>query len=69
MLLLWADKPETAQQTDVEGLFVQVDTTEEKKCERCWHHTPDVGSIEGHETICGRCVTNVEGDGEVRQFA
>ncbi len=63
------DKPDTAQQTETEGLFVQVNATELEKCDRCWHHTADVGTIEGHETICGRCVSNVEGEGEVRKFA
>ncbi|WP_372378698.1 zinc finger domain-containing protein [Vibrio natriegens] len=43
--------------------------TESEKCDRCWHHTPDVGTIAGHEKICGRCVSNVEGEGEVRKFA
>ncbi|MNF70617.1 Isoleucine--tRNA ligase [compost metagenome] len=48
---------------------VQVVPSEAKKCDRCWHHVEDVGTIKGHEEICGRCVTNVEGDGETRQFA
>ncbi|CAM3012402.1 isoleucine--tRNA ligase [Vibrio rarus] len=64
-----ADKPATAQQTEVEGLFVQVSATELAKCDRCWHHTADVGTVEGHETICVRCVSNIDGEGEVRQFA
>jgi isoleucyl-tRNA synthetase len=64
-----SEKTEAAQATDVEGLFVEVAATEAQKCDRCWHHTPDVGTIAGHETICGRCVTNVEGEGEVRKFA
>ncbi|GAM71937.1 isoleucyl-tRNA synthetase [Vibrio ishigakensis] len=64
-----SEKSEVAAETEVEGLAVEVKATEHKKCERCWHHTADVGTIEGHETICGRCVSNVEGDGEVRQFA
>ncbi|MGU3842488.1 zinc finger domain-containing protein, partial [Vibrio diabolicus] len=54
---------------DIEGLFVEVAAAEGEKCDRCWHHTPDVGTIEGHEKICGRCVSNVEGEGEVRKFA
>ncbi|MEF1226748.1 isoleucine--tRNA ligase [Vibrio fortis] len=58
-----------AQATDLEGLFVEVAATENEKCDRCWHHTPDVGTIEGHEKVCGRCVTNVAGEGEVRKFA
>ncbi|TMX38158.1 isoleucine--tRNA ligase [Vibrio sp. Hep-1b-8] len=63
------EKSQAAQATDVEGLFVEVKATENEKCDRCWHHTPDVGTIEGHEKICGRCVSNVDGEGEVRKFA
>ncbi|MGD9888384.1 MAG: isoleucine--tRNA ligase [Halothiobacillaceae bacterium] len=39
------------------------------KCERCWHHREDVGSHAAHPTLCGRCVENVDGAGEVRQYA
>ncbi|MGY5821752.1 isoleucine--tRNA ligase [Vibrio chemaguriensis] len=63
------EKTDAAQATDIEGLFVEVAAAEGEKCDRCWHHTPDVGTIEGHEKICGRCVSNVEGEGEVRKFA
>ena len=38
------------------------------KCIRCWHHRDDVGSHPDHPEICGRCVSNVEGPGEVRQW-
>jgi isoleucyl-tRNA synthetase len=61
--------PEGAQETDVEGLFVTVNASEAAKCDRCWHHVADVGTIEGHEEVCGRCVTNVSGEGEERKFA
>jgi isoleucyl-tRNA synthetase len=63
------EKTETAQQTDIEGLFVEVSPVGGEKCDRCWHHTFDVGTIDGHEKICGRCVSNVEGEGETRKFA
>ncbi len=63
------EKMDAAQATDIEGLFVEVAAAEGEKCDRCWHHTPDVGTIEGHEKICGRCVSNVDGEGEVRKFA
>ncbi|WP_061034997.1 MULTISPECIES: isoleucine--tRNA ligase [Vibrio] len=63
------EKTDAAQTTDIEGLFVEVAAAEGEKCDRCWHHTPDVGTIEGHEKICGRCVSNVDGEGEVRKFA
>jgi isoleucyl-tRNA synthetase len=69
VVLPLADKSQTAQETEVEGLFVEVNASEAEKCDRCWHHVRDVGTIEGHEKICGRCVSNVEGDGESRQFA
>ncbi|MEH6530020.1 MAG: isoleucine--tRNA ligase [Photobacterium frigidiphilum] len=61
--------PEGAQETDVEGLFVTVNASEAAKCDRCWHHVADVGTIEGHEEVCGRCVTNISGEGEERKFA
>ncbi|MGC7890354.1 isoleucine--tRNA ligase [Vibrio anguillarum] len=64
-----AEKSDAAQATETTGLFVLVSATEAEKCDRCWHHTPDVGIITGHKTICGRCVSNVDGEGEVRKFA
>ncbi len=63
------EKTDAAQATDLDGLFVAVKAAEAEKCERCWHHVADVGTITGHEKICGRCVSNVEGEGEVRKFA
>jgi len=39
------------------------------KCERCWHYREDVGSDASHPTLCGRCVSNLFGNGEVRKYA
>ena len=64
-----AEKTDDAEKTDVSGLFVSVAKTAGEKCVRCWHHREDVGSHVGHEELCGRCVTNVDGDGEVRHYA
>nr|WP_321240789.1 isoleucine--tRNA ligase [uncultured Tolumonas sp.] len=64
-----AAQPEGAQATEVAGLWLQVAISTAAKCERCWHHVDDVGAHEGHGDICGRCVTNVAGEGEVRRFA
>lgn len=64
-----SEKSELAQATEINGLWVEVSKVDAEKCERCWHHTDDVGTIAGHETICGRCVSNIDGDGEQRQFA
>ncbi len=60
---------ETGVETEVEGLRVVLETSQHEKCERCWHHREDVGSHSDHETLCGRCIENVDGDGEVRRYA
>ena len=61
--------PEQADVTDVEGLKVVVNKTEHQKCTRCWHHLESVGQNEAHPELCGRCVENIDGDGEVRHYA
>jgi isoleucyl-tRNA synthetase len=50
------------------GVWIRVQASAAPKCERCWHHRPDVGSNPEHPTICGRCVDNVTGPGESRQW-
>ncbi|MGZ6550887.1 MAG: class I tRNA ligase family protein, partial [Tumebacillaceae bacterium] len=48
---------------------IVVTPSSQQKCERCWHYRADVGSHAEHPGICGRCVTNLFGAGEVRRFA
>lgn len=55
--------------TEVPGLSLTVSPVNYQKCERCWHRRADVGSHSTHATLCGRCVENVDGTGEVRKFA
>ena len=64
-----ADAPAEAATGDLEGLAVSVRVSEHEKCERCWHRRPDVGASTEHPTLCGRCIVNVDGDGEQRRFA
>jgi isoleucyl-tRNA synthetase len=61
--------PEGAESTELSGLRLQVTASAEEKCERCWHRRPDVGQSPEHTTLCGRCIDNVYGEGERRQFA
>jgi isoleucyl-tRNA synthetase len=61
--------PENASSTDMDGLWLSVSAAEGEKCERCWHVTADIGENSEHPTLCGRCVTNIDGDGEIRQYA
>jgi isoleucyl-tRNA synthetase len=51
------------------GLEVLVRGSQYKKCGRCWHHTADVGSNAEHADLCGRCISNLFGDGDHRLFA
>ncbi len=65
-----ADKPSDAVEADeVSALALKVRASEHTKCARCWHHREDVGSHSEHPELCGRCVDNVAGDGEVRNYA
>ena len=50
-------------------LAVSVTPSSATKCERCWHYCTDVGVDAAHPTICGRCVSNLSGAGEVRHIA
>ncbi|MDP5341962.1 MAG: isoleucine--tRNA ligase [Litorivicinaceae bacterium] len=60
---------EAVSDASLPGLWVEVVSVHHAKCERCWHHRSEVGSVSAHPSLCGRCVTNIEGSGEVRQFA
>ncbi|CAI1739593.1 Isoleucine--tRNA ligase [Serratia fonticola] len=66
----FADAPADAQQSELlKGLKIAFSKADGEKCPRCWHYTTDVGQVAEHAELCGRCVTNVAGDGEKRNFA
>ena len=66
----YAQAPADAWQSDLlKGLKVVLSKAEGEKCPRCWHYTSDVGKVAEHAEICGRCVSNVAGNGEQRKFA
>jgi isoleucyl-tRNA synthetase len=50
------------------ALAMLVTPTEHEKCVRCWHYRADVGSHAEHPEICGRCVENISGSGEIRRI-
>ena len=64
-----SEREDAAIETDYEGLAVVATASEHGKCERCWHHLEDVGASDEHPDLCGRCVVNVDGEGEERSFA
>jgi isoleucyl-tRNA synthetase len=65
----WGSAPQTAMAAEGLALRIVAEPASSDKCERCWHRRPDVGEHATHPTLCGRCVSNIEGPGEVRQFA
>ena len=50
-------------------LSATVTSSQEQKCERCWHYVASVGSVAQHPTLCARCVENIDGNGENRIYA
>ena len=63
------EKPADLEMSDVESLAILAVPTEHARCDRCWHQTEDVGQDETHPELCGRCIENVDGEGEQRHYA
>lgn len=53
----------------MEGLNLKVNASSHEKCQRCWHRRADIGVDSTHSELCARCVENVAGQGEQRQYA
>ena len=63
-----SEAPADASSTDLDTVKLVVSASAHEKCERCWHHTQDIGQSADHPTLCQRCVVNVDGAGEPRDF-
>lgn len=66
------DAPEDCEALSLESgetIYITVDKSSYQKCCRCWHLRDDVGTHTDHPELCGRCVDNVEGEGETRHYA
>ena len=50
-------------------LEIEVNASENSKCERCWHYVEDIGSSSEHPTICKRCISSLFEGGEERKHA
>jgi isoleucyl-tRNA synthetase len=65
-------RPEAAVRAELRTggeLWIGVRPSAHGKCVRCWHLRLDVGAHAEHPELCGRCVENVAGAGEVRRYA
>ena len=59
----------TLHRGDAGQFKIEVTPSSHAKCDRCWHYRADVGADAGYPTICGRCVSNLYGEGEARNYA
>jgi isoleucyl-tRNA synthetase len=64
-----SQKTDTAIALNDSDVFIDVLVADGEKCARCWHHKPEVGNDPKHPELCNRCIDNVDGDGEVREYA
>jgi isoleucyl-tRNA synthetase len=64
-----SESPDDALVSELNGLKLKIVASPHQKCVRCWHQRPDVGTHAEHPELCGRCIENVAGNGEVRHYA
>lgn len=60
---------EAVQSEQLKGLRIMLGKAQGEKCPRCWHYSDDIGANPEQAQICGRCYSNVAGNGEERKFA
>jgi isoleucyl-tRNA synthetase len=46
---------------DVPGVAAVVGLADGEKCQRCWRVLPEVGHVQGHDDLCGRCAEVIVG--------
>ena len=68
-LVLITSEAQVIQTLDSQEENIFVAPSEHPKCDRCWHYRADVGTDPAHPAICGRCVSNLYGSGEIRCYA
>ena len=50
-------------------LKIEVNASDNNKCDRCWHYVDNIGQNSEHPTICKRCINNLFEEGEERRHA
>lgn len=55
-------------QEEIPGLKIVLKKAKGKKCFRCWHYRIDINQNLNYLNVCGRCLNNIIGVGEIRRF-
>ncbi len=63
------DGTDAAAESPAAALWLQVEPSRAPKCQRCWHYRLDVGHHTAFPGLCARCVSTLQGVGEVRTHA
>ena len=63
-----AERPAEAAKGEGVDAWIVAKPSAHGKCVRCWHYRTDVGAHADDPELCGRCVENVNGGGEVRRY-
>lgn len=66
--LATVEQPNITGEVEKDGFKATVSASQDPKCVRCWHHSPTVGEDNTHPELCARCISNVSGVGETRQW-
>lgn len=64
----FAASSNAVQCVGIKGLKIALAKANGKKCQRCWHYKTNLGEHADYPDICSRCVSNIAGPGETRQF-
>lgn len=67
--VLDGEAPAGAVKSEDGTLAFVVTKSQAHKCERCWHYEAEVGANPEYPGLCPRCIENIKGEGEKRQFA
>jgi isoleucyl-tRNA synthetase len=51
-----------------ESFKININSSKNTKCTRCWHRHSSVGGNKEHPELCNRCIENIDNDGEQRKF-
>ncbi|HWS40591.1 MAG TPA: class I tRNA ligase family protein, partial [Arenimonas sp.] len=67
-ILPLADADVNAVAVEATSFKVLAKVSTHRKCVRCWHYRDSVGQHAEDPDLCERCITNVNGAGEVRRY-